>query len=100
IEGDAHRNRRHPLREASLVGECPDEAPPPERGKNLRGDATTHEDARGRGAPERQVPRLGAEDRAERLERCDAQWMRAGETDLRDRCVRVSLRQLLAEPGR
>src|SRR6266404_1836879 len=99
IEGDAHRNRGHPLREAPLIGECPHEAPLLERGKDLRGDATTHEDARGRGAAERQVPSLGAEDRAEALERGDAQRMPAGEADLRDRGVRVSLRQLLTEPG-
>src|SRR5438132_12780952 len=100
LEHEEHRDRRHQLREPPLVTERGDERPVGKLRPHLRRDPAAEIDAAHRQRLEGEVARLGAVDRAEDVERLDAERMAAGQSDLGHDGARIAARDPVGEPRR
>src|SRR2546421_1830148 len=82
LQHERYRDRRHELRESSLVAKRGDERPVGELRADLRGDPPADEDTPHRQRLEGEVARLGAVDRDEEVERLDAERVATRQADL------------------
>src|SRR5712691_915448 len=98
LQHERYRDRRHQLRESSLVAERGDERPVGELRADLRGDPPADEDTPHRQRLEGEVARLGAVDRDEEVERLDAERVAARQADLGHDRARVAGRDPVVEP--